>query len=168
MVMGTATRTWGRPFAGILSGILSATLSLVIPATLATAKPTGHATSPVCPLQCPAGYQVSVYTWELHPEHTVYDETGQKKVADDSLWPVSCALKCEQHAPNTETKEWKDSKLLCKSGAEPGPFKGPWRQLGPWNKECAALAKDGCQMHCYPPPVAKRPAGRGKRGPAKK
>jgi len=122
-------------------------------ATASNAKP--RATSPVCALQCPAGFQVAVYTWEVHPERTIYDDLGKAKVAEDSLWPISCELRCEQHAPNAPTKEWKQKKDLCKSGAEPAPYRGPWRNFGPFGKQCAATAKDGCGMQCYAVRVVK-------------
>jgi hypothetical protein len=143
------------------------------PTPTATAKGgRGKSTTPVCPLKCPDGYQVAVFSWELHPERTIYDETGQVQIAPDSLWPITCALRCEQHAVNTETKVWKDSKELCKSGGEPSPYRGPWRNSGQFGKECAATAKDGCGMHCYAIPPSRKNSAKGgkgtKAGPAKR
>jgi len=141
--------------------LLAGALLAVVPTQLATAKDSRPPSrSPVCPLKCPPDYQVNVYTWELHPERTVYDEQGKAQIAGDSLWPVSCALRCEQHAPNQPTKEWKDTKELCKSGGEPSPYRGPWRNVGPFGKQCASTANNGCGMQCYAVRAAK-PARKG-------
>ncbi len=141
--------------------VLLGVLGVAGPAPVATAKESlPRSTMPVCPLKCPDGMAVSVYQWELHPERTNYDETGKTKIAEDSLWPIVCKLKCEQHAPNVETKVWNDEKLLCKSGREPSPYKGPWRNSGQFGKECASVTKDGCSMHCYAVPKPAR--GKGK------
>ncbi len=123
--------------------------------TIAPAEPTLaknvrlKSTSPACSLQCPQGYVVAVYSWELHPDRTVYDEQGKAQVAPDAVWRVSCALRCEQRAVNVETKVWKDSKLLCASGAEPGPYRGPWRITGQFSRVCDATSNSGCGMQCY-------------------
>jgi hypothetical protein len=148
---------------------LSGALLAVAPAPLATAdNAKAKSTSPACPLQCPADFKVKAYSWELHPERTIYDDLGKPKVAEDSLWPVSCELFCEQHAPNAPTKEWKQSKELCKSGAEPKTTTGLWRNKGPWGKLCESTAKDGCGMQCYAvkvvKPTGKKPRGKGGAG----
>lgn len=156
-------------FATLIFRMKTLTL-LVLGALLATAPtplananpPRGRSTSPICPLQCPQGFQVQVYTWEVHPERTIYDDLGKAQIAPDSPWPVSCTLRCEQHVDNQPAKEWKDTKVLCSSGGEPSPYRGPWRNSGPWGKQCAATAKNGCGMQCYPVRVAK-PAGKGGR-----
>lgn len=138
-------------------------LAAVFAAPAAAKDSRPRSTSPTCPLKCPAGYQVKAYTWELHPERTNYDEQGKTKIADDSLWPITCALSCEQHAPNQETKVWNGTKELCKSGADPAPYRGPWRNSGPFGKQCASLTGDGCAMQCYavrvPPPARKGSKG---------
>lgn len=144
--------------------LLLGMLLVLIPASLAVAnggRP--RATSPACPLKCPAGYQVAAYTWELHAERTNYDEKGQAKVADDSLWPVTCSLRCEQHAFNQETKLVNSTRELCKSGAEPAPYRGPWRIVGPFSRQCASLTADGCGMQCYAPRPAPSVRRRGKK-----
>lgn len=149
-----------------LRGLLLAGLVVIAPTLPAGAKPAlPRSTTPACPLKCPDGYAVAVYTWELHPERTNYDETGKTQIAPDSLWPITCKLRCEQHAPNQETKEWKDEKLLCSSGRDPGPYTGPWRNSGPFGKECASMTSNGCLMHCYAVPPAKKPRGKA---PAKR
>jgi hypothetical protein len=134
---------------------------------LATAKNAKlRSTSPPCPLSCPPGLQVSVYSWELHPDRTIYDEKGQKQVAPDAVWKVSCKLRCEYHEVNEETKSWDGQKEVCDSGAEPAPYVGPWRITGEYTRECAARTSDGCKMQCYeikkPPPPGK---GKGKGAP---
>ena len=144
--------------------LLLSTLMATLPASPVIAKDgRPRSTSPSCPLKCPAGYQVKAYTWELHPERTNYDEQGKVKIAEDSLWPITCALRCEQHAFNQESKVWNATKELCKSGAEPSPYHGPWRNSGQFGKECASLTPDGCTMQCYA--VRRPPArSRGKAG----
>lgn len=132
------------------------TVAVTVPVSLETAMSARvPSTTPVCPLHCPPGFQVALYTWELHPERTIYDEAGKMQVPPDGVWKVSCALRCEQHAVNQETKIWKDAKELCRSGAEPGPYRGPWRITGQFVRECAARASTDCGMHCYPIQVAK-------------
>lgn len=123
-------------------------------------------TTPVCPLKCPDGYRVAIYTWELHPERTVYDETGQENVPPDGVWKVSCAVRCELKE-GEQLKVQNDSRPLCDSGGEPAPYVGPWRITGKWVRECAALFPDGCGMSCYPikkpPPPKKKPVGKPKK-----
>lgn len=141
----------------LLIGMLMATL----PASQGSAKDARpRSTTPSCSLKCPAGYQVKAYTWELHPERTNYDEQGKIQIAEDSLWPIMCALRCELHVVNQEPKVWNGQKEVCKSGADPGPYRGPWRNAGQFGKECASLTSDGCGMHCYavrrPPPSRAR------------
>ena len=150
----------------LLVGVMAAMIPTLL-ATPGSALP--RSTSPTCPIQCPQGFAVKVYTWEVKPERTIYDDLGKAQVAEDSPWPVSCELRCEQHAANQPTKEWKESKVLCKSGAEPKPYRGPWRNFGPFGKQCAATAKDGCGMQCSAPRVVKATGkkGRGKAGGAK-
>lgn len=142
-----------------------ALLTVGLPATLGTAVSANvPSTTPACPLHCPPGFQVALYTWEIHPEHTIYDESGQIQVSPDKGWNVSCALRCEQHAVNEETKIWSDKKELCRSGAEPGPYRGPWRITGQFTRECAARAGTDCGMHCYPIRVQKAVKRGGKKG----
>jgi hypothetical protein len=148
-------------FSFLLAALLSA-----LPAQLAikSADAKGgrpRSTSPACPLKCPAGFQDALYSWELHPEHTAYDDQGKTIVPPDSVWRVSCSLKCEQHAVNKPTKSWSENQVLCRSGGEPAPYRGPWRIVGQFTRECAARANNGCGMQCYeirtpPPPKKKR------------
>jgi hypothetical protein len=121
-----------------------------LPAQLATAKAgRPHSTTPSCPLKCPAGYADALYSWELHPERTVYDDAGKTIVPPDATWQVTCALKCQQVAVNKKTLSNSQTKVLCRSGAEPGPFRGPWRITGQFARECSSREAGGCGMHCY-------------------
>ena len=135
-------------------------------ATAVDAKNEPKAQKPVCPLKCPDGYHPALYTWELHPERTVYDENGKEYVPDDGVWKISCAVRCEfKEGEKTTVKE--EQKPLCDSGGEPAPYVGPWRITGKWVRECAALFPDGCGLSCYPikkpPPPKKKPAGKTKK-----
>ncbi|HND08972.1 MAG TPA: hypothetical protein PKI49_06260 [Pseudomonadota bacterium] len=123
-------------------------------------------TRPICPLKCPDGFHAALYTWELHPERTVYDETGKENVPDDGIWKVSCAVRCElKEGEKVTVKE--EKKDLCDSGGEPAPYVGPWRITGKWVRECAALFPDACGMSCYPkklpPPPKKKPGAKRKK-----
>lgn len=139
-----------------------------VPASLATAKKPAplRSTSPSCALSCPEGYHVTHYTWELHPERTIYDEKGNHVVPPDGVWAVKCALRCEQHQVNTPTKVFTADKALCRSGAEPAPYTGPWRLTGQFQRECASLQNNGCGLRCYeirlPKPVKAKKPKRGK------
>lgn len=140
--------------------LLLGTLTALAPTPVSLGGGKPPSTQPSCPLRCPAGYTVVAYSWALQPERTVYDEQGQAKVPPDGLWEVSCSVHCEQHAPNTETKSFKDSKPLCKSGAEPGPYRGPWRITGPFTRVCDARENNGCGMHCYAVRTPKAASGK--------
>jgi hypothetical protein len=138
-----------------------------------TAKAMPKATRPPCPLKCEEGFR-PIYTFFLHPKHTVYDENGKEMVPEDGLWEVSCALRCEknegQHNEHLIVKDQKTA--LCTSGAEPAPYTGPWRITDKWTRECAAIYPDGCGLSCYPikpPPVPQKAKGQKSAGkkPAK-
>lgn len=132
----------------LLGGILTSAPTVLAPGQ-ARGKGRPPSTTPACPLRCPPGYQVALYTWELHPERTIYDEQGKVQVPPEGPWKVSCALRCELRDPNQETKVWEDKKVLCSSGGEPAPYTGPWRITGPLVRECAARENNGCGLHCY-------------------
>lgn len=151
--------------------LVGALVLLGIPAPLgwskaATAKKPAplRSTSPSCPLRCPEGYRVAHYSWELHAERTIYDEKGNQIVPPDGVWTVKCALRCEQHAVNEPTKVHTADAPLCRSGAEPAPYTGPWRITGQFVRECASLQADGCGLRCYeirlPKPPKKPKRGR--------
>lgn len=147
------------------SVLLLGALTALAPTPLSFGGGRLPSTKPPCPLRCPAGYAVVAYSWTLAPERTIYDEKGQAQVPPDGIWEVSCSLRCEQHAPNTETKTWKDTKLLCKSGAEPGPYTGPWRITGPFNRVCDARENNGCGMNCYAVRTPKAAGGKKRARP---
>lgn len=124
---------------------------------------------PSCSLSCPDGFRLVLYTWELHPERTIYDENGQEMVSQDGVWKVSCSVRCEQKSESGQVQLHNDKRLLCDSGQEPAPYVGPWRITSKWVKECAALFPDACGMTCYPvrkPPPPKKQSG-GKRSKKK-
>jgi hypothetical protein len=138
-------------------GAIIATIPGPLAEPLAMAKGVRlKSTSPVCPLVCPKDYVPALFTWELHPGRTIYDEQGNTKVAPDAVWPVSCMLRCEHRVFNEETKVWNDKKLLCNAAAEPAPYRGPWRHSGQFGMECASTYKNGCGMQCYIAPPASR------------
>ena len=141
--------------------LLAAVLAALAPAPVSGGGGRPPSTQPACPLRCPAGYTVVAYSWTLQPERTSYDEQGKAQVPPDGVWDVTCALRCEQHAANEETKFWKDSKPLCRSGGEPAPYSGPWRITGPFTRVCDARESNGCGMHCYAIRTPK--PGRGKK-----
>lgn len=131
-----------------------------------TAKPVEpKPTKPSCPLKCPDGFRLVLYTWELHPERTVYDEAGQEMVPQDGVWKVSCAIRCEQKIEGEPSKLHNDKTQLCDSGQEPAPYVGPWRITSKWVKECAALFPDACGMTCHP---IKKPAPPKKKSDGKR
>ncbi len=141
---------------------------LLLSPPVVTAKSEPKPTTPTCLLKCPEGFHPTLYTWELHPERTVYDENGQETVPVDGVWKVSCAIRCEQKVEGAPSKVHTDKTALCNGGAEPAPFSGPWRITGKWVRECAAIQPDTCGFHCYPikkpPPPKKKPDGkRGKK-----
>ncbi len=144
--------------------LISALAVFAAPSVLAKNEPKPQ--KPACPLTCPDGYRAALYTWELHPERTVYDENGQEYVPPDGVWKVSCAVRCELKE-GEQVKVQNPSKPLCDSGGEPAPYVGPWRITSKWVRECAALFPDGCGMSCYPikkpPPPKKKPVGKSKK-----
>lgn len=128
-----------------LAGILAS-----LPAQLATAKGgRPRSTTPPCPLKCPAGFSSPLYSWELHPERTVYDDAGKTIVPPEAPWQVSCALKCTQAVVNQPTKTSSQNAVVCHSGGEPSPYTGPWRIIGQFARECSSREAKGCSMHCY-------------------
>ena len=161
----------------VLAKVLIAAVLLLSPPAVtaknvpkATTKSEPKATTPICSIKCPEGYRAALFTWELHPERTGYDETGVEIVPADGVWKVSCAARCELKVEGEPTKVTTEKKEVCDSGGEPGPFTGPWRITGKWVRECAAIYDDGCGLHCYPikskkppPPPKKKPAGKGKK-----
>ena len=142
--------------------LLLAMFIAAVPAQLTTTTATGgklRSTTPPCPLKCPAGFSSPVYTWALGPERTAYDDAGKTIVPPDAVWKVSCAIKCEKVVVNKPTESFTDNKQVCRSGAEPGPYKGPWRIVGQFARECASREAGGCSMHCYEikaPPAPKK------------
>lgn len=146
--------------------LLSALCAAALAAPLATAKDAKRrGTSLPCPLSCPSGLQITLYSWELHPDRIIYDERGQKQVAPDAVWKVSCKLRCEHHEVNQDTKVWDGQKEVCESGAEPAPYVGPWRITGEHTRECAARANDGCKITCYELPKTRKDNQGKRKGP---
>jgi hypothetical protein len=123
----------------VLAKVLIAAVLLLSPPAVtaknvpkATTKSEPKATTPICSIKCPEGYRAALFTWELHPERTGYDETGVEIVPADGVWKVSCAARCELKVEGEPTKVTTEKKEVCDSGGEPGPFTGPWRITGKW------------------------------------
>lgn len=144
---------------------IAALFCLSLPGSLSAEKKVHlRSTSPVCPLVCPKGFTPVVYSWQTHPNRTNYDEQGHEQVAPDSGWRVSCTLRCEQATAEGDKKIWSDNKVLCDSGAEPGPFRGPWRITGQFTRDCDARVNNGCGMQCYEMPKPAAPTKGKKAG----
>ena len=164
-------RAWlllGGLAGGLALGVLDQSATAKTPAKKAAAKaaapPGAHGGSGSCPLHCPAGLDVLAYAWEVHPERTVYDDSGKPLIPPESAWLVTCYLRCEHHEVGKETKEWKsDKKTVCTSGGEPGPFSGPWRITSQFTRECDSRESNGCGMRCRPLRAPKPPKKGGKK-----
>jgi hypothetical protein len=141
---------------------------LLLSPPLVTAKDEPKPTKPTCSVKCPEGYRAALFKWELRPERTVYDEAGVEMVAVDGIWTITCWARCELKVEGEPIKIVEtDKKQICKGGAEPIPYVGPWRRLEKWDRDCAAIYDDACGFTCYPikkpPPPKKKPPGKAKK-----